>query len=156
MLRKNGSTLADNRKAYFNYEVIESLEVGLILTGSEVKSLREGKVSLGEAHAAPKQDELYLFNCTIAEYGGSNRFNHEPKRPRKLLLKKRERNKLMGVVQKKGVTLIPLVLYFNEKGRVKLKLGLARGKTNVDKRQTLKERDWNREKQRLLKTKSYD
>lgn len=156
MLRKNGSKLADNRKAYYHYEIIQSLEVGVILMGSEVKSLREGKVSLGEAHAAPMEDGLFLLNCTIQEYAGANRFNHDPKRPRKLLLKKREYRKLLGAVQKKGMTLIPLLLYFNDKGYVKLNLGLAKGKTHVDKRQTIKERDWNRDKQRILKTHRYD
>jgi SsrA-binding protein len=156
MLRANGSVLADNRKAYFNYEIIETLEVGLVLTGSEVKSLRLGKVSLVEAHASAKGDDLLLFNCTIVEYVGSNRFNHEPKRPRKLLLKKREQGRLISSVQKKGLTLIPLVLYFNDKGKVKLKLALAKGKSLVDKRNTIKERDWSREKQRLLKTKDHD
>lgn len=156
MIRANGSVLADNRKAYYNYEINDTLEVGMVLTGSEVKSLRLGKVSLIEAHASPKGDELLLFNCTITEYPGSNRFNHEPKRPRKLLLKKREFVKLTNNVQKKGMTLIPLLLYFNEKGRVKLKLALAKGKTLVDKRETIKERDWSREKQRILKTSQHD
>jgi SsrA-binding protein len=156
MIRPNGSVLADNRKAYFNYEIVETVEAGIVLTGSEVKSLRLGKLSLIESHAAPKDGEVFLLNCTITEYGGANRFNHEPKRPRKLLLKKRECAKMLGAVQKKGMTMIPLMMYFNDKGRVKLKLALARGKNLVDKRQTIKDRDWSREQHRILKTRDHE
>lgn len=156
MLRANGTQLANNRKALFNYSVEEQFEAGIVLLGSEVKSLRYGKVSLGEAHAAEKNGEIYLLNCTISEYPGATVFNHEPKRPRKLLLKKRERNKMISGIQKKGMTLIPLSMYFTKKGLVKLQLALAKGKKDIDKRQTIKERDWNREKQRVLKNQSHE
>ncbi|MCA0369583.1 MAG: SsrA-binding protein SmpB [Proteobacteria bacterium] len=151
MLKANGETIADNRRGAFDYFIEETLEVGLRLVGSEVKSLRQGKASIVEAHAAEKQGIFYLFNMTIPEYTGANRFNHEPKRPRELLLRRREIRKLMVAVQRKGYTLIPMALYFNPRGLVKLKLGIAKGKKLTDKRQTMKERDWQREKGRTLK-----
>lgn len=156
MLKANGETIADNRRGTFDYFIEETLEVGLRLVGSEVKSLRQGKASIVEAHAAEKQGIFYLFNMTISEYTGANRFNHEPKRPRELLLRRREIRRLMIAVQRKGYTLIPMALYFNGRGLVKLKLGIAKGKKLTDKRQTMKERDWQREKGRALKESGRD
>ncbi|MCO5092815.1 SsrA-binding protein SmpB [Bosea sp. (in: a-proteobacteria)] len=143
---------ADNRKARFNYEIKETIEAGLALQGTEVKSLRGGRATIGESYAGPMGDELWLFNSYIPEYLEANRFNHEVRRPRKLLLHRRQINKLMGAIQREGFTVIPLKVYFNEKGRAKIELGLGRGKKLHDKRETEKTRDWNRDKQRLLKT----
>ncbi|BCB20359.1 MAG: SsrA-binding protein SmpB [Bosea sp.] len=143
---------ADNRKARFNYEIKETIEAGLALQGTEVKSLRGGRATIGESYAGPMGDELWLFNSYIPEYLEANRFNHEVRRPRKLLLHRRQIHKLMGAIQREGYTVIPLKVYFNEKGRAKIELGLGRGKKLHDKRETEKTRDWNRDKQRLLKT----
>ncbi|MFN8829590.1 MAG: SsrA-binding protein SmpB [Labrys sp. (in: a-proteobacteria)] len=143
--------VADNRKARFNYQVIDTYEAGIALTGTEVKSLRGGKATIGESYAGPSGNEILLFNADIPEYLQANRFNHERKRPRKLLLHKNQINKLIGAVQRDGLTLVPLKLYFNEKGRAKIELALARGKTLGDKRETEKKRDWEREKGRLLR-----
>ncbi|CAM5769163.1 MULTISPECIES: SsrA-binding protein SmpB [Bosea] len=143
---------ADNRKARFHYEIKETIEAGLALQGTEVKSLRGGKATIGESYAGPMGDELWLFNSYIPEYLEANRFNHEVRRPRKLLLHRRQINKLMGAIQREGFTVVPLKVYFNEKGRAKIELGLGRGKKLHDKRETEKTRDWNRDKQRLLKT----
>lgn len=151
MLKANGETIAENRRARFDYVIETTLEAGLILEGSEVKSLRLGHASIAEAHAAEKQGKLYLFNATINEYPGANRFNHAPKRPRLLLLKAREIRKLIAGIQRQGVTLVPLSLYFNKQGYVKVKIGLAKGKKKVDKREAIKERDWQRHKARALK-----
>lgn len=145
--------IADNRKARFNYEILDSFEAGIALTGTEVKSLRAGKATIGESYAGPSGEQLLLFNADIPEYLQANRFNHERKRPRKLLLHKRQINKLIGAVQRDGLTIIPTKLYFNEKGRAKIELALARGKTLGDKRETEKKRDWAREKGRLLREK---
>lgn len=143
--------VAQNRRARFDYEIIETLEVGIILTGSEVKSLRLGTSSINEAFAGEMEGEIFLFNANIPEYLQANQFNHEPKRPRKLLMKKRQLAKFLGAIRRKGMTLIPLKLYFNAKGRAKLELGLGRGKKTVDKRTTIKDRDWQRDKARLLR-----
>jgi SsrA-binding protein len=143
---------ADNRKARFNYEIKETIEAGLALQGTEVKSLRGGRATIGESYAGPMGDELWLFNSYIPEYLEANRFNHEVRRPRKLLLHRRQIHKLMGAIQREGYTVIPLKVYFNEKGRAKIELGLGRGKKLHDKRETEKTRDWNRDKQRLLKS----
>ncbi len=143
---------ADNRKARFNYEIKETIEAGLALQGTEVKALRGGRATIGESYAGPMGNELWLFNSYIPEYLEANRFNHEVRRPRKLLLHRRQINKLMGAIQREGFTVIPLKVYFNEKGRAKIELGLGRGKKLHDKRETEKTRDWNRDKQRLLKT----
>ena len=145
--------VADNRKARFNYEILETYEAGLALTGTEVKSLRGGKATIGEAHAGPSGGELFLFNAHIPEYLQANRFNHETKRPRRLLLHKHQINKLIGATQREGFTVIPLKIYFNERGRAKVELGLGRGKKLHDKRETEKERSWNREKARLMRDK---
>jgi SsrA-binding protein len=145
--------IAFNRKARYNYEILETLEAGLALTGSEVKSLREGKASIGEAYAGAKGGELYLLNATIPVYAQAGRFNHEERRDRKLLLHSREIARLIGAVQREGMTLVPLRLYFNDRGIAKLELALARGKKQHDKRETEKRRSWEREKARLIREK---
>ena len=143
--------VAVNRKARFNYAIEDTVEAGISLTGTEVKSIRNGKTTIAESYADPKGGEIWLINANIPEYLQANRFNHEPKRPRKLLLHKKEINKLAGAVERNGMTLIPLKLYFNERGRAKILLGLAKGKKLHDKRETEKKRDWNREKGRLMR-----
>ena len=140
-----------NRKARAEYFIDEEIEAGLMLVGTEVKSLRQGKANIQDAFAGPKDGAIWLMNGYIAEYEGGNRFNHESRRPRQLLLHKREINKLLGKIKTKGFTLIPLELYFNDRGIAKIKLGLARGKKEYEKRQTIKTREWNREKERLMK-----
>ena len=145
--------IADNRKARFNYEIGEVFEAGIALTGSEVKSLRQGKASIGESYADARGGELWLVNANIAEYLQAGRFNHPPKRPRKLLLHRRQIDKLSGAVEREGMTLVPLKLYFNEKGRAKIELALARGKKLHDKRETEKKRTWERERGRLMRDK---
>jgi SsrA-binding protein len=145
--------VADNRKARFNYEIVETYEAGIALTGTEVKSLRVGKATIGDAYAGPSGEEFFLFNAYIPEYLQANRFNHETKRPRRLLMHKRQINKLIGATQREGFTVIPLKIYFNDRGRAKVELGLGRGKKLHDKRETEKERSWNRERSRLLRDK---
>ncbi|MDJ1159666.1 SsrA-binding protein SmpB [Chelatococcus sp. SYSU_G07232] len=145
--------VADNRKARFNYEIVETFEAGLALTGTEVKSLREGKATIGESYAGPSGEEILLFNANIPEYLQANRFNHEPRRPRKLLLHRRQINKLIGATQREGFTIVPLRVYFNERGRAKIEIALARGKKLHDKRETEKKRSWEREKSRLMREK---
>ena len=145
--------VAANRKARYSYFIEDTVEAGLMLTGTEVKSLRAGRASIGESYAAPADGALWLFNADISEYKGGNRHNHEPRRPRKLLLHKREMEKLLGRSQQSGMTLVPLKLYFNERGIAKLELAVGRGKRQYDKRHTIKERDWQREKQRLVRAK---
>jgi SsrA-binding protein len=140
-----------NRKARYDYELLGEYEAGIILTGTEVKSLRAGRATIGDAFAIEKDEEIWLHNLHIAEYHGGNKFNHVPKRPRKLLLKKKEINKLIGLLQTKGLTLVPLALYFNDRGLVKVKMAVGRGKKAHDKRESEKERDWNREKSRIMK-----
>lgn len=148
--------IAQNRRAKFDYELLETFEAGIILVGSEVKSLRSGGSSINESFAGEMIIEghaaIYLFNANIAEYPLAHQFNHDPKRPRKLLLHKKQVNKLLGAIRKKGLTIVPLSLYFNEKGRVKVSLALGRGKKTVDKRASIKERDWQRDKARILKS----
>lgn len=144
--------VAENRKARFNYEIVDTYEAGLVLTGTEVKSLREGKANIAESYASDEGEEIWLINSHLPEYLQANRFNHEPRRRRKLLLSKREINRLRASINREGMTLVPLKIYFNEKGRAKLELALAKGKKLHDKRETEKERDWNRQKQRLMKT----
>ena len=143
--------VAQNRKARHNYFIESSLEAGLALTGTEVKSLRAGKASIAEAYAGDQRGELYLINANIPRYEPANQFNHDPKRPRKLLLHRRELARLRGQIQRQGYTLVPLKLYFNQRGIAKLEIGLARGKRQQDKRQTEKKRDWQREKARLMR-----
>jgi SsrA-binding protein len=143
--------IANNRKAGFNYFIEDRLEAGIVLTGSEVKSLREGRCNIGEAYAAEEGGELYLYNAHIPQYAPANRFNHEPLRKRKILLKKREMSRLAGLAERAGYTLVPLRLYFNDRGIAKLELGLGKGKKAPDKRDTIKQRIWQREQGRLLK-----
>ncbi|MBV8799433.1 MAG: SsrA-binding protein SmpB [Alphaproteobacteria bacterium] len=144
--------VADNRKARYAYAIESTIETGLQLMGSEVKSLRTGKANIGESYAQAKDGEIFLVNAYIPEYTMANRFNHEPRRPRKLLVHKGEGKKLAIAVQREGVTLIPLRVYFTPKGVAKCELGVARGKKVHDKRQTEKQRDWSREKARLIRT----
>lgn len=146
-----GKTIAENRKARFSYAVEDTLEAGLVLTGTEVKSMREGKANIQESYASVEDGEIWLINSYVPEYSGGNRFNHEPKRRRKLLLNKREMARLSQAVEREGMTMVPLRMYFNEQGRAKLLLATAKGKKLHDKRETLKKRDWGREKARLLK-----
>lgn len=143
---------AQNRRARHDYLIESTLETGIQLTGTEIKSLREGRASIAEAYAGEKDGELYLLNAHIPEYSAS-RFNHEPRRPRKLLVHKREMRKLLGAVTREGKTLVPLAIYFNKRGRAKLDLALARGKHKADKRAAIKERDWKREQARLMRGK---
>jgi SsrA-binding protein len=144
---------ADNRRARFDYEIGETFEAGLVLTGTEVKSLRNGKATIAESYATSKDGEIYLVNANIPEYLEANRFNHSPRRDRKLLLHKREIAKLAQGVERQGMTVVPLKIYFNAKGRAKIELALARGKKLHDKREADKQRDWSREKARLLREK---
>jgi SsrA-binding protein len=143
--------IAENRKARFNFAIEDTVEAGIALTGTEVKSIRNGKSTIAESYADPKDGEIWLINANIPEYLQANRFNHEPKRPRKLLLHRKQINKLMGAVERQGMTLVPLKMYFNERGRVKLQLALAKGKQLHDKRDTEKKRDWSREKGRIMR-----
>ena len=143
--------VAENRKARFNYEIIDTYEAGLVLMGTEVKALREGKANIAESYASDEGGEIWLINSYLPEYLQANRFNHEPRRRRKLLLNKREMAKLSQSVDREGMTLVPLKIYFNDQGRAKLELALAKGKKLHDKRESEKERDWNRQKSRLLK-----
>ena len=143
---------ADNRRARFDYEIGEVFEAGVMLTGTEVKSLRTGKATIAESYVSvDRQGEVWLVNANIPEYLQANRFNHVPKRLRKLLLKQREIVKLSQAIEREGMTVVPLKLYFNEKGRAKIEIAIARGKKLHDKRETEKQRDWNREKSRLLR-----
>jgi len=143
--------IAENRRARFDYFLEQTYEAGLSLTGTEVKALRLGRANIAESYAATEGDEIILINAYIPEYGPANRFNHDPRRPRKLLLHRREIDKMLGAVQREGRTLIPTRLYFNDKGRVKLELCLAKGKKAHDKREVAAERDWKREQGRLLR-----
>jgi SsrA-binding protein len=146
--------IADNRKARFNYEIGETFEAGISLTGSEVKSLRQGKATIGESYADAKSGEIWLVNANIPEYLQAGPFNnHAPKRPRRLLLHGRQIDKLSAAVDREGMTLVPLKLYFNDRGRAKVELALARGKKLHDKRETEKKRDWDRERGRLMRLK---
>jgi SsrA-binding protein len=148
----NFKLIADNRRARYNYEIGEKFEAGLALTGTEVKSLRTGKATIAESYAGvDRAGEMWLYNANIPEYLAGNRFNHEPKRPRKLLLKAREIAKLAQGVAREGMTVVPLRLYFNARGRAKIELALAKGKQVHDKRETEKKRDWAREKSRLMR-----
>ncbi len=146
-------TIADNRKAHFDYEILDKFEAGIVLKGTEVKSLRLGGVSIKESYVGVKDNEIWLFNTNISEYQqASPKMQHDPKRPRKLLLHKREINKIMGAVARQGMTVIATKIYFNEHGKAKIEIALAKGKQLHDKRETEKKRDWGKQKQRLLKT----
>jgi len=143
--------IAENRKARFNFEILDTLEAGIVLAGTEVKSLRRNQSNIAESYASFENGEFWLINSYIPEYLQANRFNHEPRRHRKLLISKREMSRLAQSVDREGMTVVPLKLYFNDQGRAKLEIAVARGKKLHDKRQTEKERDWNREKSRLMK-----
>lgn len=143
--------VAENRRARYDYEIMDTLEAGIVLTGTEVKSLRQGKAQITESYASPERGELWLINSFIPEYLQANRFNHEEKRPRKLLVKKKDLARFSQEVERAGNTIVPLKLYFNEQGRAKILIGVGKGKKSYDKRETEKNRDWNREKARLLK-----
>jgi SsrA-binding protein len=144
---------AVNRRARFNYEIGQTYEAGIALTGTEVKSLRDGKSSIADSFAGEKGGELWLYNAYIPEYLQANRFNHQPRRARKLLLHRREMNRLIGAVEREGMTIVPLKIFFNGRGRAKVEIALAKGKKLHDKRETSKKRDWDREKGRLLREK---
>lgn len=146
-------TVAENRRARFDYAIEEKFEAGLVLQGTEVKALRAGEASIAESYAEVRDGQVWLINANIPEYSHGNRQNHEPRRPRKLLLNSREINKLFGAVERKGMTLVPLSVYFNKTGRAKVELALAKGKQAHDKRQSIKERDWKRDKSRLMREK---
>ena len=143
--------VAENRRARFDYFIDETLEAGIMLTGTEVKSLRFGEGSIAESYAEVKNGEVWLVNSNVPEFSHGNRYNHEPKRPRKLLLHRREVDRLQGAVERKGMTLVPLSVYFNGRGRAKVELALAKGKNVADKRATIKERDWKREQSRIMR-----
>lgn len=144
-------TVAENRRARFDYFIDTTYEAGLALTGTEVKALRGGEGSIAESYAEVTNGEVWLVNANIPEFSHGNRFNHEPKRPRKLLLHEREINKLHGAVARDGMTLVPLSIYFNSRGRAKVELALAKGKKAHDKRETIKQRDWKREAGRIMR-----
>lgn len=149
----NNKLIAENRKARYSYAVEDTLEAGLALVGSEVKSLRLGQANIAESYASPERGEMWLINSAIQPYNQARHFNHEERRPRKLLLKRREIDRLTQARDRQGMTIVPLKMYFNDKGVAKLLLGLAKGKNVADKRLTEKNRDWNREKGRLLRDK---
>ena len=148
----NFKVAADNRRARYDYEIGEPVEAGIMLTGTEIKGMRSGKATISESYVdVDKKGEVYLVNANVPEYLQANRFNHDPRRPRKLLLNKREISRLAQGIERQGMTIVPLKLYFNDKGRAKLQIALAKGKKVHDKRQTERTRDWNREKSRLLR-----
>ena len=144
-------TVAENRRARYDYFIEDIFEAGIALTGTEVKSLRFGQGSIVESYAEVRAGEAWLINANVPEFSHGNRFNHEPKRPRKLLLHEREIDRLQGAVERKGMTVVPLSIYFNSRGRAKVELALAKGKNTADKRQTIKDRDWKREQSRIMR-----
>ncbi|HXQ65358.1 MAG TPA: SsrA-binding protein SmpB [Alphaproteobacteria bacterium] len=146
-------TVAQNRRARHDYSIEETVEAGIVLAGSEVKALRDGRGNLNDSYAGPSEGALWLYNAYIPEYKAANRFNHETRRPRKLLLHRRQVDRLSGLVQREGATLVPLSVYFNERGIAKVQLGLAHGKRKVDKRAAEKAREWQRDKARILRAK---
>lgn len=143
--------VAENRRARYDYFIEDKFEAGIALSGTEVKSLRFGEGSIAESYAEVKNGEVWLVNCNVPEFSHGNRHNHEPKRPRKLLLHEREIAKMTGAVERKGMTLVPLMIYFNARGRAKVELALAKGKNAADKRHTIKDRDWQRDKARIMR-----
>jgi SsrA-binding protein len=143
--------IAENRRARFDYFIEETLECGIVLTGTEVKALRAGRANIAESYASPERGELFLVNSYIPEYAPAARFNHEPRRPRKLLVHRRQLNKLAGAVEREGRTIAPLKLYFDEKGRAKLEIAIAKGKKVADKRDATRDREWKRQQGRLLR-----
>ena len=150
-MRAGDRYAAQNRRARHDYLIEDTLEAGVVLAGTEVKVLRQGQASINEAYAGESGGELYLINANIPEYWASSHFNHEPRRPRKLLLHRKEMHRVLGAIRREGVTLVPLSIYFNERGRAKVELGLARGKRKADKRQAERDRDWQRSRARLLR-----
>jgi len=151
-MRTTDRYAALNRRARHDYLIEDKLEAGLVLHGTEVKSLRQGGASIAEAYADVQSGELFLVNANIPEYKASARFNHQPRRPRKLLLHRKQVDRLLGAVRREGVTIVPLALYFNERGRAKVELGLATGKRKSDKRQAERDRDWQRSRARLMRS----
>ncbi len=149
----SGKLIAENRRAKFDYFLEETFEAGISLTGSEVKSLRLGKANIAESYASADGAQLTLVNAYIPEYGPANRFNHEPRRPRRLLLHRKQIDRLLGAIRRDGRTIVPVRLYWNDKGLAKLEVALAKGKTAPDKRQTIADRDWKREQGRLMRDK---
>lgn len=149
--RTGNPVIADNRRARYDYEIMDNLEVGVMLTGTEVKSLRDSKATIAESYVQVKNGELWWINAYIPEYNQGNRFNHEPRRIRKLLAHAREIARLGQATDREGLTIIPLKIYFNERGRVKLEIALGKGKKVHDKRQAEKKRDWQRDKARLMR-----
>src|SRR3569833_1379547 len=147
------NAIAENRRARYDYFLEDNIEAGVVLTGTEVKSLRGGRANIAESYAAVEGREIVLINADIPPYGNANRFNHEPRRPRKLLLHRKQIDKLIGAVQREGRTIIPLRLYFDDKGKSKLEIALAKGNKNHDKREATAERDWQRDKARLMRDK---
>lgn len=150
-MRATDRYVAQNRRARHDYLIEQTLEAGLVLQGTEIKVLRQGQASIAEAYAGAEGGELFLVNANIPEYGSSAHFNHQPRRPRKLLLHRKELNRLMGAIRREGITVVPLSIYFNERGRAKVELGVARGKRKADKRQAERDRDWQRSRARLLR-----
>jgi len=152
--RETDRYAAQNRRALFDYLIEDTLEAGMMLTGSEVKVLRQGHASIAESYATEQGGELWLINAHIPEYKSATRFNHEPRRARKLLVHRKELNRLLGAIKREGVTLVPISIYFNERGIAKLELGLAKGKKKADKREAEKSRDWQRDKARIMREKN--
>jgi SsrA-binding protein len=152
--RETDRYAAQNRRARFDYLIEDTLEAGMMLTGSEVKVLRQGHASIAESYATEQGGELWLINAHIPEYKSATRFNHEPRRARKLLVHRKELNRLLGAIKREGVTLVPISIYFNERGIAKLELGLAKGKKKADKREAEKSRDWQRDKARIMREKN--
>ncbi|HML09381.1 MAG TPA: SsrA-binding protein SmpB [Stellaceae bacterium] len=150
-MRSGDRYAAQNRRARHDYLIEDTLEAGLVLQGSEVKVLRTGQASINEAYADEQAGELFLVNANIPEYKAADRFSHQPRRPRKLLLHRKEMNKLLGAIRREGMTIVPLSIYFNERGRAKVELGLAHGKKKADRRQAEKDRDWQRDKARIMR-----
>ena len=148
-----GRLVAENRRARFDFTIEETFEAGIILVGTEVKALREGRANIAESYASVEGNEIFLINANFPIYAPASQFNHEPKRHRKLLFKRREINRLIGETQRKGRTIVPLKLYFNDRGFVKLLLGVGIGKKTIDKRETQKKRDWQKQKARLMREK---
>jgi SsrA-binding protein len=151
--KENFKVIAQNKRAFYDYEVVQKIEAGMVLLGSEVKSLRLAKASIAQAYAANEGDEIFLYGSNISEYKQAKNFGHAPQRVRKLLLHRREIKKVISMITKKGYTLVPLTLYFNHKNIAKISLGVAKGKKRFDKREAEKQKDWQREKQRLAQHK---
>lgn len=144
--------VTQNRRARYDYEMLDEMEAGLVLTGTEVKSLRGGRASINEAHAGERDGQLWLFSLNIPVYESAGKhLNHEPMRPRAIMMHKKQRDKWLGLARRDGLTIVPISIYFNERGRAKLELGLGRGKKKADKRETIKERDWQRDKARIMR-----